>query len=113
MNLKIWSKNVLPYFAFQVWYTLDIQFNISSVVEFQRWWVLKARFLAKNQHTGRKKILSMNVKSVDELGDDFSNKVVQKLKLEKNVSNIKWSPKLILSQSNFFLNIPSIFDIKN
>ena len=27
--------------------------NICSVVEFQRWWVLKARFLHKNQHAQR------------------------------------------------------------
>ena len=25
--------------------------NISSVVEFQRWWVLKSKSLAKNPHT--------------------------------------------------------------
>ena len=35
--------------------------NISWVVEFQRWWVLKSKFLAKNQHTQR------NSFSVDEL----------------------------------------------
>ena len=27
---------------------LRVDINISSVVEFQTWWVLKARFLAKN-----------------------------------------------------------------
>ena len=50
-----------------------------------------------------KKILSMNV-SLSKIGHDFSNKVVQKLTLEKNVFNKKWSPKLIFSNEFFFLN---------
>ena len=41
-----------------------------------------------------KKNLSMNA-SLPKIGHDFSNKVVQKLALEKNVFNKKWSPKLI------------------
>ena len=28
--------------------------NISSVVEFQRWWVIKSKLFAKNQHAQRK-----------------------------------------------------------
>ena len=41
--------------AFEAFLPLNqkqVQFNISSVEEFQRWWVLKS-FLAKNQHTQR------------------------------------------------------------
>jgi len=38
----------------------------------------------------------MNVSSL-KIGHDFSDKVVQKLTLEKNVFNKKWSPKLIIS----------------
>jgi len=48
--------------------------------------------MAKNQHAQRK-ILLKNV-SLSKIGPDFSNKVVQKLTLEKN-NCIKRSPKLI------------------
>ena len=41
----------------------------------------------------------------------LENKVVQKLKLEKNIFYKKWSPKLIFL-NDFFL-IPLIFDIEN
>ena len=37
--------------------------NISSVVEFKRWWVLKSKILVKDEHTqmkNLKKNLSMN-----------------------------------------------------
>ena len=47
-----------------------------------------------------------------ELDMILENKVVQKLKLEKNVFNNKWSPKLIIF-NDFFETIPSIFDIEN
>ena len=43
----------------------------------------------------------------------FENKVVQKLKFEKNVFYKKWSPKLIFLNDFFFEKIPSIFDIEN
>ena len=47
-------------------------------------------------------------KSRQKLDVILENKVVQTLKLEKNVFYKKWSPKLI------FLNeIPLIFDIEN
>ena len=39
--------------------------------------------------------------------------LVTKLTLEKNVSNKKWSPKLIFTNEFFFEKIPSIFDRKN
>ena len=47
------------------------------------------------------------------LGMILENKVVQKLKLEKNVCYKKWSPKLIFLNEFFFEKIPSIFDIEN
>ena len=44
------------------------------------------------------------------LGMILENKVVQKLKLEKNVFFYKkWSPKLIVLNEFFFEKIPSIF----
>ena len=47
------------------------------------------------------------------LGMTLENKVVQKLKLENNGFNKKWSPKwTFLNDFYFFLNL-SIFDIKN
>ena len=46
------------------------------------------------------------------MGMILENKVVHKLKLEKNVFHKKWSPKLIfLCKWFFFENIPSIFEI--
>ena len=63
--------------------------------------------MAKNQHTQRKKILKILLRSVSlsKIGHDFSNKVVQKLTEEKKCFNKKWSPKLILfNEFLFFLN---------
>ena len=47
------------------------------------------------------------------LGMILENKVVQKLKLEKNVFYKKWSPKLIFLNEFFFEIILSIFDLEN
>ena len=47
------------------------------------------------------------------LGMILENKVAQKLKLEKNVFNKKWSPKLIFLDENFFEKIQLPFDIEN
>ena len=54
----------------------------------------------------------MNVSS-SKIGNDFSNKEVQKLTIEKNAFNKKWSPKLIFFDEKRIKKIPSIFDIKN
>ena len=43
----------------------------------------------------------------------LENKMVQKLKLEKNVFHKKWSPKLIFLNELFFEKILTIFDIEN
>ena len=47
------------------------------------------------------------------LGMILENRVVQKLKLEKNVFYKKWSPKLIFLNEFFFEIFFLIFDIKN
>ena len=46
-------------------------------------------------------------------GVQVENKVVQKLKLEKNVFYKKWSLILIFLNDFFFEKIQSIFDIEN
>ena len=53
----------------------------------------------------------MNVSS-SKIGLDFSNKVVQKLTLEKNGFNKKRSPKLIFTNEKK-KKFPPNFDIKN
>ena len=47
------------------------------------------------------------------LGMILENKVILKLKLEKNVFYQKWSSKLTFLNDSFFEKIPSIFDIEN
>ena len=47
------------------------------------------------------------------LGMILGNKVVQKLKLEKNVFCKKWSPKLVFLNEFLFEKINSAFDIEN
>jgi hypothetical protein len=47
------------------------------------------------------------------LGMILENKVVQKLKLENNVFNKMWCPKLIFLNGKFLKKIPTIFEIKN
>jgi hypothetical protein len=65
--------------------------------------------LAKNQYT--QSIRGAPVRQ--KLGMILENKVVQKLKLEKNIFYKKWSSKLIFLNDFFFEKIPSIFDIEN
>ena len=71
--------------------------------------------MAKNQYTQRKPLYFENTgcTSSSKIGHDLKNKVVQKLKLEKNVFYKKWSPKLIFLNDFFFEKIPLIFDIEN
>ena len=69
--------------------------NISSVEEFQRWWVLKSKTFHEESKCSK----------------DFFNRqwmsVRQKLKLENNVFTKKWSPKLI-----FFNTKWQVWDFK-
>jgi hypothetical protein len=62
--------------------------------------------LAKNQYTQRKYcILRIQGAPVGQkLGMILENKVIQKLKLEKNVFNKKWSAKLIFLNDFFWKN---------
>ena len=69
-------------------------FDISSVVEFQLWWVLKSKIFAqKSTYSSILSILKGNhcilriqgAPVRQKLGMILENKVVQKLKLEKNV----------------------------
>ena len=62
--------------------------------------------MAKNQHTQRKKIRQLAKK----LGIILENKVVPKLKLQNNVSIIKWSPKLNEKKNK---QIPFIFHMED
>ena len=78
-----------------IWTSL-IHSNVSSVVEFSRWWVLKVFWPKINILKGNYCILRMRGTPVrQKLDMILENKVVQKLKLEKNVFSKKWSPKLI------------------
>ena len=55
------------------------------------------RFLPKNQHTQRK-LLNFEFwinGELSKIGHHFSNKVIQKLILSKNVNNKKCAPKLV------------------
>ena len=66
--------------------------------------------MAKNQYT--QSIRGAPVRQ--KMGMILENKVVQKLKLEKNIFYKKWSPKLIFFKEFFQIEkIPSIFDIEN
>ena len=67
--------------------------------------------MANNQHTPRGKNRGMSVHQ--ELGIILESKVFQKLSLEKNVINKKWSPKLIFLDEIFFEKIQLIFDFEN
>ena len=76
-----------------------------------RWWnfkdggSLKVRFLAKNQHTPKEKVLKNSVRGMSvhqKSSIVLENKVVQKLSLEKIFFNKKWSPKLIFLNEIFF-----------
>ena len=81
--------------------------NISSVVEFQRWWVLKSKIF------GQEDFFLRGMSVHQKLGIISESKVVQKLSLEKNVFNKKWSPNLIFLDEIFFEKIRLIFDIEN
>ena len=73
------------------------------------------RFLHKNQHTQRK---SLNFEfwingELSKIGHHFSNKVIQKLILSKNVNNKKSAPKLAFFNEKKLRKIQMIFDVEN
>ena len=67
--------------------------NVSSVVEFQRWWVLKSKTLAKNQNTQRKPLYFVNTgnASLSKIGHHFRKQIGSK----KFFFTKKWSPKYL------------------
>ena len=79
--------------------------DISSVVEFQRWWVLKSKLFGQESTCHQGKIFEkfLRVMTVcQKLGVILESKVVQKLSLEKKVFNEYWSPRLIFLEKIFF-----------
>ena len=70
--------------------------ELSSDVEFQRWWVLKSKIFGQEStyyqgKCAKKFLRGMPVRQ--KLDVILVSKVVQKLSLEKNFFNKKWSPK--------------------
>ena len=75
-----------------------IHTNVSYVMEFLAWWVLKSKVFAQKSTVVKWNccILWIDIVwSLQKLGIILESKVVQKLSLEKNVFNKKVSPKLI------------------
>ena len=90
--------------------------NVSYVMEFLAWWVLKSQVFAQKSTVVKWNcsILWIDIVwGLQKLGLILESKVVQKLSLEKNVFNKKWSPKLIFLDDFFFEKIWLIFDIEN
>ena len=80
--------------------------NVSCVMEFLSWWVLKSKVFAQKSTVVNLNccILWIDIEwGLQKLGLILESKVVQKLSLEKNVLNKKWSPKLIFLDEIFFL----------
>ena len=79
--------------------------NVSYVMEFLAWWVLKSKVFAQKSTVVKWYccILWIDIVwSLQKLGIILESKVVQKLSLEKNVLYKKWSPKLIFLNDVFF-----------
>jgi hypothetical protein len=71
---------------------------VVRVVKFSSGGTKVERFLPNNQNTKRKLLNFENWYSgeLSKIGHHFSNKVIQKLMLSKNVKNKKCAPKLVL-----------------
>ena len=90
--------------------------NVSYVMEFLTWWVLKSKVFAQKSTVVKWNCFILWIDIVwglQNLGLILESKVVQKLSLEKNGFNKKCSPKLIFLNEFFFEKIRSIFDIEN
>ena len=85
----------------------NICINVSYVMEFLAWWVLKNKVFTQKSTVVKRNcctILWIDIgMGLQKLGAILESKVVQKLSLEKNVFNKKWSPKLIALDETFFL----------
>ena len=74
-------------------------------VEFLRWWVLKSKTFGQKSIYSKENHCTLRIWKApvhQKLGMILENKVVQKLKLAKNVFYKKWSPKLIFLNESFF-----------
>ena len=73
------------------------------------------RFLPKNQHTQRKLINFENWCNgeLSKFGHNFSNNVIFKKVLSKNVNNKKCAPKLAFFNEKKMRKIPKILGIEN
>ena len=91
--------------------TSKVCINISSVVEFQRWWVLKNKLFGQESTFHQGKIFErfLGVMIVcQKLGVILESKVVQKLSLEKKMFLL-----IDILRQFFFEKIRLIFDIEN
>ena len=50
---------------------------------------------------------------LSKIGHHFSNNVIQKMILSKNVENKKFAPKLVFFNEKILKKIPMIFDVEN
>ena len=83
----------------------EVHNNVSYVMEFLAWWVLKSKVFAQKSTVVKWNccILWIDIEwGLQKLGLILESKVVQKLSLEKNVFNKKGSPKLIFLDEIFF-----------
>ena len=79
--------------------------DVSYVMEFLAWWVLKSKIFAQKSTVTKwnRSILWIDMAwGLQKLVLSLESKVVQKLNLEKNVSSKKLSPKLIFLDEFFF-----------
>ena len=79
--------------------------NVSYVMDFLAWWVLKTKVFTQKSTVVKWNccIFWIDIAwGLQKLGLILESKVVQKLSLEKNVFNKKWSPKLIFLDEFFF-----------
>ena len=83
-------------------------------MEFLPWWVLESKVFAQKSTVWNCCILWIDIAlCLQKLGLILESNVAQKLSLEKNGFNKKWSPKLIFLDEFFFEKNRLIFDIEN
>ena len=91
-------------------------FNVSYVMEFLVWWVLKSKVFAQKSTVVKWNCFILWIDIVwglQNLGLILESKVVQKLSLEKNGFNKKCSPKLIFLNDFFFVKIRLKIDFES
>ena len=83
----------------------SMSINVSYVMEFFAWWVLKSKVFAQKSTVVKWNCCILWIDIVwglQKLDLILGNKVVQKLKLEKNVFYKKWSSTIIFLDDFFF-----------